>query len=56
MKGLFVFIYSFMVAVLVVLVLLDLLLDFVLILHLGILAAVLLADYRLRLYNLHAIF
>jgi hypothetical protein len=48
--------YLFMAAVLVVLVLLGLLRDFVLILHLGIPAAVHLVDCPLRLYNLQEIF
>jgi hypothetical protein len=45
-----------MAAVLVVLFLQGLLLDFVLILHLGTLAAVPLVDYRLGFHNLQVIF
>ena len=45
-----------MVAVLVVHFLLGLLLDFVLILHLGTLVAVLLAHYHRRLYKMVRIF
>ena len=48
--------YLFMAAVLEVHDLLGLLRDFVLILDLGILAAVLLVDYHHRLYNLQEIF
>jgi hypothetical protein len=45
-----------MVAVLVARVLMGLLLDFVLILHLGTRAAVLVVDYRLGFHNLQALF
>jgi hypothetical protein len=48
--------YLFMAAVLEVHDLMGLLRDFVVVLDLGIQAAVLLADYRHRLYNLQEIF
>jgi Flp pilus assembly protein TadB len=54
-KSLSLYFYLLMAAVLVVHFLLDWLLDFVLILHLDILAAVHLADYRLHLYSLQGL-